>query len=101
MNINHRIHPFIQIFVNLLQYLSKQNVDRHNKVLTQSTLERVSGGGTTGGNTGLRSKTSTMLHSDVEYDNGNISPLYSNWDQVRRFYIKVTENRQKCVFNKF
>lgn len=22
------------------------------------------------------------MGSDVEYDNGNISPLYSNWDQV-------------------
>ncbi|XP_063706772.1 rho GTPase-activating protein 39 [Culicoides brevitarsis] len=68
------------------KYLSKQNVDRHNKVLTQSTLERVSG--TTGGNnTGHRSKTSTMLHSDVEYDNGNISPLYSNWDQEMQDHL--------------
>lgn len=73
-----------------MQYLSKQNVDRHNKVLTQSTLERVSGG-TIGGNTGVRSKTSTMLHSDVEYDNGNISPLYSNWDQVKKLNVKKRE----------
>uniref|UniRef100_A0A336ML90 CSON013868 protein n=1 Tax=Culicoides sonorensis TaxID=179676 RepID=A0A336ML90_CULSO len=67
------------------QYLSKQNVDRHNKVFTQSTLERLAAAGQ--GTGGQRSKNSTMLRSEVEYDNGNISPLYSNWDQEMQDHL--------------
>lgn len=61
---------------NLLgpQYLNKSNVDRHNKDV-QKNIEKSS------------SKRERRRHhapsSDIEYDNGNISPLYSNWDQVR------------------
>jgi hypothetical protein len=29
--------------------------------------------------------------SDVEFDNGNLSPLYSNWDQVT---INLTKRRK-------
>lgn len=69
-------------------------MDRHNKVHTQSTIDRLSvgrtntggvggsGGGGSGTGPGRRSKYSTMAQSEVEYyDNGNHSPLYSNWDQ--------------------
>lgn len=73
----HVLPTFTYVLYFFLQYLSKQNVDRHNKGFKQSTLERLA---VSGSGAGRESKHSTMAPSDVEYyDNGNISPLYSNW----------------------
>lgn len=47
---------------------------------------RSGGGGGGGGGSSNRHHKQHYLNadnSDVEYDNGNTSPLYSNWDQVR------------------
>lgn len=54
-------------------YLNKPNLERHSKEFKSD--KKVSAH--------KSKKKSQMMGSDVEYDNGNISPLYSNWDQVR------------------
>lgn len=54
-------------------YLNKPNLERHSKEFKSDKKA----------STHKSKKKSQMMGSDVEYDNGNISPLYSNWDQVR------------------
>ncbi|XP_055376859.1 uncharacterized protein LOC129609037 [Condylostylus longicornis] len=64
---------------SLDQYLSKSNIDRHNKEV--KNVEKSSG---------KRRNKKHYNHadaSDVEYDNGNISPLYSNWDQEMQEHL--------------
>lgn len=80
--------------------LSKTNLDRHNRDLAQCEnqlkLKKRSPGNTGASNSnvgsavvvvtpkaagkGKQAKTNTYA-SDVDYDAGNMSPLYSNWDQ--------------------
>lgn len=52
-------------------YLNKPNLERHSKEFKSDKKT----------STHKSKKKSQMMGSDVEYDNGNISPLYSNWDQ--------------------
>lgn len=37
-------------------------------------------------------KHQSLVGSDVEYDNGNISPLYSNWDQEMQDHLLPLQN---------
>ncbi|XP_055676632.1 uncharacterized protein LOC129785959 isoform X2 [Lutzomyia longipalpis] len=71
----------------VIPYLSKPNLERHNKEMQQQqhSAERAT---STGRRTRRRQQhmMGTMT-SDAEYDNGNISPLYSNWDQEMQEHL--------------
>ncbi|XP_055705613.1 rho GTPase-activating protein 39 isoform X2 [Phlebotomus papatasi] len=71
----------------VIPYLSKPNLERHNKEMQQQkhSTERAT---STGRRTRRRQQymMGTMT-SDAEYDNGNISPLYSNWDQEMQEHL--------------
>lgn len=59
------------------QYLNKPNLDRHSKELKSDKK-----------NSSHRTKKKPQSGgSDAEYDNGNISPLYSNWDQEMQEHL--------------
>lgn len=61
------------------QYLTKPNLERHNQNIgADQTNNRTS-------THRRKAKKYQTLSSEIEYDNGNISPLYSNWDQVNVF----------------
>lgn len=78
---------------NIQQFLTKPNLERHNKEKHRNTSttdktsthnrnkqkkqQQLTTTGTIGGGGG----------SDVEYDNGNISPLYTNWDQEMQEHL--------------
>lgn len=57
-------------------YLNKPNLERHSKELKAEKKN----------STHKNKKKHQSMGSDVEYDNGNISPLYSNWDPVCKIY---------------
>lgn len=78
---------------NIQQFLTKPNLERHNKEKHRSsTSEKTS---THNRNKQNKKQNSTMTTgtiggggtSDVEYDNGNISPLYTNWDQEMQEHL--------------
>uniref|UniRef100_A0A1L8E4W1 Rho GTPase-activating protein 39 n=1 Tax=Nyssomyia neivai TaxID=330878 RepID=A0A1L8E4W1_9DIPT len=72
---------------SMIPYLSKPNLERHNKEmqLQKQSIERATA-------TERRTKRRQQqvmgtMTTDVEYDNGNISPLYSNWDQEMQEHL--------------
>ncbi|XP_037910388.1 uncharacterized protein LOC119651103 isoform X1 [Hermetia illucens] len=70
-------YPAVEKYnASLDQFVSRSNVDRHNK--ESRNAERSSG---------KHRKKHHTPSSDVEYDNGNISPLYSNWDQEMQEHL--------------
>lgn len=56
--------------------LSKSNLDRHQKETSERTTS-----------TSHHRKKPSNATSDIEYDNGNTSPLYSNWDQEMQEHL--------------
>lgn len=67
------------------QDVSMNSLSKSNKnslrLSKDHTLERKMPAGTSGSTGKSRKKTYTMNTNDMEYDNGNMSPLYTNWDQ--------------------
>lgn len=75
---------------NIQQFLTKPNLERHNKEKHRSsTSDKTS----THNRNKQKKQNSTITTgtiggtSDVEYDNGNISPLYTNWDQEMQEHL--------------
>lgn len=62
------------------QVLTKTNIERHNK----ESMERLS---ISRGSKHRKKGGQHTTSSDVECDNGNISPLYSNWDQEMQEHL--------------
>lgn len=60
--------------------LSKSNKNSL-RLSKDSTLDKKVPTGTSSSTGKSRKKTYTMNTNDMEYDNGNMSPLYTNWDQ--------------------